>query len=51
MVGIPVTFSDIQDAVSAFFDIPAAGVIVAAVMALGLIPFIVGALRSLVSRD
>ena len=36
MVGIPVSWSDIEAAVSAFFDIPAAVAIVAAVMALGL---------------
>ncbi len=51
MVNIPVSWSDIQAAITAFFDIPAAPVIVAAVMALGLIPIIVGALRSIVGRN
>ncbi len=51
MVGIPVDWTDIQAAITSFFSIPAAPVIVAAVMALGIVPIIVGALRSLVSRD
>lgn len=50
MVGIPVTWSDIETAISSFFAIPAAPVIVAAVMALGIVPIVVGALRSLVGR-
>ena len=51
MAGIPLEWDDIQAAVSSFFEIPAALQIVAAVMALGLIPILVGALRSIVGRN
>lgn len=50
MLGITLGISDIEAAVSSFFAIPAAVPILAAVIGLALIPFIAGALRSIVGR-
>lgn len=50
MMGIDLTFGDISAAVQAFFTIPAAVPILSAVLGLGLVPIVAGALRSIVGR-